>query len=202
MTTGPKMTIDPHSILFTVPTISNDLAALEPVGEADGDDFHEDDWSQIEFFPKQQLATVQRMLGEYKPFEAANRTKHGWRNVYVRKIDRTPVIAGGDAVARLEAMLALKAGSAPVLLSSGSVAGRVVNGFSLTLGSDVMLYGYATPAGIPVLGALLGDDPDQRKLIEAFIKLNAAAGLILVDWVQQFVLEAADSDENLKMWRP
>src|SRR5215469_9023072 len=98
MTTGPKMTIDPNRILFTVPTISNDLAALEPVGEADGDAFHEDDWSQIEFFPKQQLATVQRMLEAYKPFEAANRVEHGWRNVYVRKIDRTPVIPGSDAV--------------------------------------------------------------------------------------------------------
>lgn len=202
MTTDPKMTIDPNSILFTVPTISADLAALEPAGEPHGDAFHEDDWSQIEFFAKQQLATVRRMLEEYKPFEAANRVKHGWRNVYVRKIDRTPVIPGGDAVARLEEILALKAGPAPVLLTSGSIAGRVTHGFSLHLGGNVLLYGYATPAGIPVLGALLGDDPDHHRLTDAFITLNAAAGLILVEWRQQFILEGADPDRKIMVWRP
>jgi hypothetical protein len=96
----------------------------------------------------------------------------------------------------------LKVGPAPVLLSAGSIPGRVKGGFSLELGRDVTMYGYATPDGIPVLGALLGHDPDHHKLIEAFIKLNAAEGLVLVDWRQQFVLESADADGNIKVWRP
>lgn len=202
MTTDPKMTIDPNSILFTVPTISNDLATLEPIGVPDSDAFHEDEWCQTEFVPKRQLATVQRMLEQYKPFEAASRTAHGRRQGYVREIDRMAVIPGPDAVAQLEAILARKTGPAPVLLASDRAAGRVEHGFSLPLGGDIMLYGYTTAVGIPVLGALLGDDPDHRKLVEAFMKLNAAAGLILVDWRQQFVREAADADGNIKIWRP
>ena len=198
-------TIDPHSILFSVPTISNDLAPLEPVeGELREFDFafHEDDWSQVEFFPKGQLATVQRILEAYKPFEVANRTGHGSRNVYVREIDRAAVIPNRDAVARLEAILGSKVGPAPVLLSAGSMTGRVKHGFSLPLGRGVTIYGYATPAGIPVLGALLGDDPDHPKLVEAFVKLNAAEGLVLVDWCQQFIVVSADFDGNIEVWPP
>jgi hypothetical protein len=155
-------TIDPNSILFSVPTISDDLAPLEPVeGEPSQSEFafHEDDWSQVEFIPKGQLATVHRMLEAYKPFEAANRVNFSWRKLYVCKINRAAVVPGREAVARLEAILGLKAGPAPVLFSSSSITGRVKGGFSLRLGGSVTLYGYAIPPGIPVLAALLGDNP-------------------------------------------
>ena len=62
---GPTQMIDPNSIAFTTPTLSNDLAELEPVtAEPAGTAlvFHEDEWTQIEFFPRSQLAEVQRLL--------------------------------------------------------------------------------------------------------------------------------------------
>jgi hypothetical protein len=197
--------MDPKAILFTLPTISNDLAPLEPVeDELRRSDFafHEDDWSQVEFFPKGQFVTVQRALREYKSFEIANRAKYGWRNIYVREIDRAAVIVGSRALSRLEATLGWKAGPAPLLLSSTSITGRVKDGFSLALGGSVTLYGYATPAGIPVLGALVGDNPDHHTLIDAFIKLNAAEGLLLVDWRQQTALVSVRSDGKIEAWRP
>jgi len=198
-------TMDPNSILFSVPTISNDLAPLDPVqGKPRQSDFtfHEDEWSQVEFFANGQLAMVQRMLKEYKPFEAANRAEYGWRNTYVRKIDRRMVISGREAVARLEAIFGLKAGPTPVLFSTTSITGRVKDGFSLPLGGGVTLYGYATLAGIPVLGALIDDNPDHHKLTDAFVKLNAAEGLVLVDWRQQMVLESVGLNRNIGVWRP
>jgi hypothetical protein len=197
--------MDPNSILFTVPTISNDLAPLDPVrGKPRQSDFafHEDEWSQVEFFANGQLAMVQRMLKEYKPFESANRAKYGWRNAYVREIDRAIVISGGEAVARLESIFGSKTGPTPVLFSTTSITGRVKNGFSLPLGGSVTLYGYATLAGIPVLGALIGDNPNHHKLVEALLKLNAAEGLVLVDWRQQMVLESVRPDGNIGVWRP
>jgi hypothetical protein len=198
--------MDPNSILFTVPTISNDLAPLDPVaGKLRQSDFafHEDEWSQVEFFANGRLAMVQRMLKEYKAFEAANRAKYGWRKTYVREIDRTMVISGREAVSQLEAIFGSKAGPAPVLLSStASIIGRVKDGFSLPLGGNVTLYGYATPAGIPVLGALIGDNPNHQKLTEALITLNAAEGLVLVGWRQQMVLESVPPDGNIRVSRP
>lgn len=34
--------------------------------------FHEDEWAQLEFFPKARLGEIQKMLKEYKSFEAKN----------------------------------------------------------------------------------------------------------------------------------
>jgi hypothetical protein len=50
--------------------------------------------------------------------------------------------------------------------------------------------------------ALIGDNADRIKFTEAFIKLNAAEGLILVDWRQQLALESVSSDGLIQFWRP
>ncbi len=202
----PKVqTLDPKTILFTTPTLSSDLAQLEPVHREPRDAdfvFHEDEWSQVEFFPRSQLGEVQRLLKEYKPFERTNRVQHGWRQVYVRKIRRVPILAGGDATHQLEGLLSAKAGAAPMLFSGGTVSGSVKNGFSLPLGGNVTLYGYRDAQGIPILGAIIGRNPDDSKLTTAFMKLNADRGLILVDWRSQLVLVSVSSAGQVEAWKP
>lgn len=134
--------IDPRTILFSVPTLSDDIAALERMDRAlKGADlaFHEDDWTQVEFLPKSLLPEIQRMLKEYKTFEQANRVKNGWRKVYVRKIQRRPLISGPKPIEQLEKILGAKAAGAPVLYSSATSGGRVKDGFTLSLGGNVAL---------------------------------------------------------------
>lgn len=147
--------LDPKTILFTTPTLSNDLAPLELVHREPGNAdfvFHEEDWSQVEFFPQSQLSEVQRLLKAYKPFECTHRVQHGWREVYMRKIQRVPVLPGVDATHQLEGLLDAKAGVAPMLLSASSVSGSVKNGFSLPLTGNVTLCGYHDAQGISILG--------------------------------------------------
>lgn len=197
--------LDPKTILFTTPTLSNDLAQLEPVHrEPSNADFvfHEDEWSQVEFFPRSQLGEVQRLLNEYKPFERTHRVQHGWRDVYVRKIRRFPVLSGADATHQLEGLLGAKVGAAPMLFSASSVSGSVKNGFSLPLGGNVTLYGYRDAQGIPILGAIVGRNPDDSKLTKAFMKLNSERGLILVDWRAQLVLVSVSSSGKVEAWQP
>lgn len=202
----PKVqSLDPKTILFTTPTLSDDLAQLEPMhrGPSNADFvFHEDEWSQVEFFPRSQLGEVQRLLKEYKPFERAHRVQHGWRQVYVRKIRRIPVLSGVEATHQLEGLLGAKAGAAPMLFSGSSVSGSVKNGFSLPLGGNVTLYGYRDTHGIPILGAFVGKNPDDSKLTNAFMKLNSERGLILVDWRAQLVLVSISSSGQVEAWRP
>lgn len=198
-------TIDPSKILFTVPTLSDDIAPLEQLEGPPSKDalvLHEDDWCQVEFLPRDRLVALQRIFQEYKAFELANRTNHGWRNVYVRKLQRTPLITGADALHRLESLLGIGTGPAPILHSSGTIIGRPVNGFSIELGGTITLYGYTTMDGIPVLAASVGPQPDDRLLTNAFLKLHHDAGLILVDWKQQFVLMGASTSGEIKVWRP
>ncbi|WP_050027738.1 hypothetical protein [Verrucomicrobium sp. BvORR034] len=197
--------IDPSKILFSIPTLSEDIAELEPVKQAPGKDacmFHEDEWTQVEFFAKSQLTEVQRLLKEYNQFEQANRVKHGWLKPYIRRIKRTSVIKGASPVEVLEKLLERKAGPGPILLSSSTVAGRVKDGFSLALGGNVTLYGYSDAEGTPVLGAHVGKDGEDIKLTQVFMKLNAAEGLILVDWRAQIILTAVTASGQIDVWRP
>ncbi len=198
-------TIDPKTILFSVPTLSDDIAALEQMDRAPNEmdlAFHEDDWAQVEFLPKNLLPEIQSMLKEYKAFEQANRVKNGWRKVYVRKIPRKPVISGPQPIKQLETILGGKAAGALVLYSFATSGGRVKDGFTLPLGGNVTLYGYTTAAGIPVLGASVRQNPDDIKLSQAFIKLNSANGLVLVDWRAQMLLVAANASGQIEVWRP
>lgn len=201
----PVQSIDPSKILFSIPTLSEDIAELEPVKQAPGKDdciFHEDEWTQVEFFAKSQLTEVQRLLKEYSQFEQVNRMKHGWLKPYIRRIKRTPVINGPQPAEVMEKLLDCKAGPAPILRSSSTVAGRVKNGFSLPLGENVTLYGYSDAQGAPVLGAYVGKDGEDIKLTQAFMKLSAAEGLILVDWRSQIILTSVTASGQIDVWRP
>lgn len=197
--------IDPKTILFSTPTISNDLAPIETLSDTPSGEifsFHEDDWSQLEFFPKSQLPIIQRLLSEYKSFEEQNREQYGWRSIYLRKIERVPVVSGIHAASDLAGTLGASLATAPVLYSTGAITGRVASGFSVPLGGNVTLYGYSTNSGIPVLGALVGENPDDHKLTQAFSVLHEKYGLFLVDWRQQLLISGQESDGYLTVWRP
>ncbi|HRE81473.1 MAG TPA: hypothetical protein PLN52_10515, partial [Opitutaceae bacterium] len=80
--------------------------------------------------------------------------------------------------------------------------GRVKDGFTLPLGGNVTLYGYTSPEGIPVLGASVGQNPDDIKLSQAFIKLSSVSSLVLVDWRAQMLLVSANTSGGIDVWRP
>ncbi len=196
--------MDPNDILFSMPTIAKDLPPLDPLSEppaADALTLHEDDWAQAEFLPKAMLPEIRRMLSELKTFEAQNRDGLGWRNMYVRKFSRAPLIFGETALERLQSILGTRAGAAPLLTSVAGV-GRVRGGFTIAIGRNVHLYGYAEEGGIPVIAASLGSDPDHQGLTEAFAKLNTSDGLVLVDWRQQMLLVSVADDGRIGIWRP
>jgi hypothetical protein len=195
--------MNPNDILMSIPTISEDLAHLEDAGAVGHADlvFHEDDWTQVEFYDRARLEEIKAKLSEFKVFEEANRQEHGWKKLYVRKIARTPMIAGPDPVARLGLMLGVKPAAAPVITSAGHVTGRVRNGFTLPLGGNVTLYGFTDNDRIPVLAASVGADADNLKLTDAFMKISDAQRLILVDWRGQMILIGA-KDGQLEVWRP
>ncbi len=197
--------VDPKKILFSVPTLSDDIAPLEPLSEKPGSKdfgFHEDEWRQIEFFPKNQLKTIQQILKEYKQFEQAHRVHEGWSDVYVRKIQRVPVLSAIQSIEKLEKLLEAKAGDAPFLFTYGAISGRVKNGFTIPLGGNIAIYGYVDKENIPVLGANVGKNPDDSRLTDAFMKLNASDGLLLVDWRAQLLVIETSSASNVEIWRP
>jgi hypothetical protein len=204
-TAMPSSQAAPQDILYSLPTISNDLPPLEaPIDEPSGADMfiEEDMWSQIEFFARDRQDGIRHMLAEYSGFERRNREGAGWRQIYVRKLARAPVIAGTSAVADLEKVLGLQAGRAPLIYSSQKVSGKIKNGFCFKLDGNVSLYGHADELGITTLGAALGYMADSTKLTDAFAKLHAAFGVMLVDWCAQVALVAVNANGQIDVLRP
>jgi hypothetical protein len=203
---SPRMqTMNPKNLLFSIPTLADDLAALEPIDKPPtrGDVvLNEDDWAQLEFFPPAARPTVQQHLTELKAFEAANRKASGWKKVYVRKIQRLPVVPAPNPLRRLESVLGAKAGGPAFITSSNAIAGRVKRGFSFDLGGNIQLYGYAVDNGIPILAASVGPKADNMKLASAFMKLHKSDGVMLVDWRAQLLLAGVSKDGNIETWRP
>ncbi|MBI1210855.1 MAG: hypothetical protein GC190_05290 [Alphaproteobacteria bacterium] len=197
--------IDPKKMLFSVPTIANDLAALDPIDKPPGRSdvvLGEDDWAQLEFYPRNAQPAIQDQLTKLKAFEAANRKSVGWKNVFVRKIERQPIITIANPLKHLEAIVGVPAGGPAYITSSNTIAGRVRRGFTFDLGGNIQLYGYAADDGIPVLAASVGAKADNMRLASAFMKLHKSDGVMLVDWRAQLLLVGVSTDGNIETWKP
>lgn len=198
----PKVVDVPvNSIQFSMSTIAMDeIEFVRPTaGTFEGaPQFHEDNWCQLELFPKKRLPEVQKLLKELKSFEAKNRTQYGWTQIYRREITRAPL---GVSVPDIGREINARSGPAPVLTTSSHPLGQVKDGFSLELGKNAYLYGLQQSDKITVLGVSL-QGADDMLLSTAFLKLNKAFGLILVDWRQQFVLVDVDTRGQFEVWRP
>ena len=197
--------VDTKAIRYTMPTVAADsLEFAVPTRESfeGAPQFHEDEWAQLEFFPKDRLEEIKKLLAEYKRFEQAHRGKYGWDQIYARRIARRPIIAGSDATDRLAATLNAIPTNAPILLTSSSALGQVKNGFTVPLTPKINLYGLKSESGITVLGVILDSGANDLTLTKVFAKLNAKYDLILVDWRRQMVLVGVHSNKDIDVWRP
>jgi len=202
---APKVQmIDVKSLQYTMPTVAADsIDYVVPTKESfqGAPQFHEDEWAQLEFFPKTRLGDIQKMLKEYKSFEVENRSKHGWKNCYARRIDRTPVLSSSISVKDIAGLVSGTAVPAPILGTFSQAFGQVKNGFSVELGKNAYLYGIRDEHGTTVLGASLAG-ADDMLLTKAFTSLSKNYSLILVDWRQQIILVSVAEDGQLDVWRP
>jgi hypothetical protein len=197
--------IDPSKILYSTPTIPEVLPPMVAISDTDESDvftIHEDDWSQIEFLHPQQLGEVQELMAEYERFERESRRPGGWKNVFVRGFDHVPLFSAAHPKEVLLALLGASEGNRPIVHSFDVVHGLVENGFSITLGTDVALYGYALGTDMKALGASPGENPDHQSLVDSFGQLNKEFGLVLADWRSQFILVGIQDSGEVDVWQP
>jgi len=202
---APVQTIDLKSIQFTMPTVAADeLQFVIPTKESfeGAPQFHEDEWCQLEFFPRNRLSEIQGLLAEYKAFEQKHRTKGGWSDIYVRRIARKPVVEGADAERVLAEAVHANVLPAPILGTTSRPLGQVKDGFTLQLPGSELLYGVRTGEGAASLGAIVGRGGDDSQLTKAFITLANKQSLILVDWRAQQLLVSVNENGQINAWRP
>ncbi|SAI33473.1 Uncharacterised protein [Bordetella ansorpii] len=197
----PPQSVPAGAMLYSMPTIAmDDIEFEKPAGERveGAPQFHEDEWAQLEFFPKHRLPEVQRLLGELKAFDAEHRVEHGWRQIHQRDLAREPLDV---SLADIEGGLGGQGRPAPILTTASRPLGQVKDGFSVELGTNAYLYGLRQEGRITVLAASL-QGADDMLLTRAFTALSRQSGLVLVDWRQQFLLVGVDGEGLIEVWRP
>jgi hypothetical protein len=197
--------IDPKSLRFSMPTVAaDDLQFVVPTKATfeGAPQFHEDEWCQLEFFPKSRLQEIQKLLSEYKAFEEKHRTQYGWNEIYARKITRSTLFEANPDPKTLARILDATSLPAPILTTSSRPLGQVKNGFTLALPGSVFLYGIRDAAGITTLGALAGNGGDNAQMVKTFVSLSNNYQLILVDWRAQQILVSANSAGQVNAWHP
>lgn len=198
-------TVDADSILYSMPTVAADtLNFVTPTRDIfeGAPQFHEDEWCQFEFFPKERLSEIKEHLAEFKSFETNNREQHGWKNIYARRISRDISLGRYGQVKAVAGQLEASLGPAPILFAASKPLGQVDSGFTIPIGSSVFLYGTSQDQEITALGAIIENSGDDQQLMAAFQALNAEYGYILVDWRSKFLLVGTTPDGKVELWRP
>lgn len=198
-------TIEAKAIRFTMPTVAADqIEFVIPTKESfeGAPQFHEDEWRQLEFFPGARLAEIKQKLSEYKVFEQARRTPHGWTETYARRLGWSEVLSSKGAVAQIAETVRAKQVPSPILTTTSRPLGQVKGGFTLGLQGGVFLYGLTSEGGVGVLAAMVERGGDDTQLTRAFAALHKAYKLILVDWRSQMLLVSVAPSGELNVWRP
>ena len=197
--------VDPKTIMFSMPTVAaDDIKFVVPTEESfeGAPQFHEDEWCQLEFFPRSRLAEIQRRLVEYKAFEKTHRGQHGWSDIYARRIHREAVVRGANAADDIAILVGAVPRPSPILTTTSRPLGQVEDGFTLELAGSVLLYGVTTSDGVIALGATVARGGDDSQLTQAYITLFDKYGLLLVDWRAQQLLLSVTEKGDISVWRP
>jgi hypothetical protein len=184
--------MNPHNILFSIPTLCDALPPLNAAMPGNLPDrtvrMAEDDWRQVEFVANGDQVAVDRELLELRRFKVEKRSGAGWTDVYLRS-------SRGDSVRPLGIRLpdllrtARATSSSDLYLETGGAVAKVRGGFTFPV-HDVTLYGHAEADGrvaslgilVPARGALKGETRT------ALLALCRTLGLFIVDWYRAEVI--------------
>lgn len=178
--------VNPQDLLFSLPTISNELPTLVSEAPFKGDllTIREDDWRQIEFLPSGKKDLVQQEIAHIKSvFEHHSQTLEenfiAFTKLHVRNHVGSPSLKiPFDQLKELFGLV--EVGS----ISFTDSTEFVQAGFSIALGT-INLYGVLEDAVVTELCLTAIDEVTVEKILP----LLYHQGLILVDWCSCEVIE-------------
>ena len=175
--------IDPHSILFNLPTICD--VAPATIQEASHNNpeaihIHEDDWRQIEFIAQTDLPQVDREMASIDAFKHANWTGVGWKSVYIRKERPDGLLPNHLPYSMIDSVP-----HGPIQeLVIGSVGQEAIvkGGFAVRLSSTLFMYGRQSQGIIADLGLSMSGDQKGSVPTQDLLVLCRRFHLIVADW--------------------
>lgn len=186
-------TLDVQEILFSLPTLCEELPPLEKAAQIPPDAIrmHEDYWRQIELIPISHLSAVEGQMKSYIDFREAHKKGEGYTEIFIRKNVYPTLQNQWISLSNL--------GVPYKILTLGEQ--KVMSGFAIPDKSGAYLYGYTEPRGIIIYLGL--EPPADSNLSPEFASLiaNIASSqkLFLADWYKCQIMPEVTM-ENLKIW--
>ena len=189
MTNAPTVLRDPHSILFTLATISDDLPGMAPTASLEGVTiFHEDDWRQIEFVTEAQKDLIAEEVNDIEAVFANEQVGHGFRKLHLRQRIAEPLAGVSVTLDDVKRRFGVQSEFKGV--GFNTAAAVIARGFAFqTPGNDILWGQLGDDGRVAFLNLLPSPDGDlDAGGLDAFLTVT---GLCLVDWPAAEVRRAA-----------
>ena len=183
-----------EEFLYSLPPLCDPGPAVVDAPPPDGfRRLGEDDWRQVEFVARANLAHIQQELGTLAAFRKQHWSDPGWTDVYMRRESPVPFSDVGLQFTKLPAW--------PLSgLAIGDEPGPVHGGFALADGGDWFVYGQCSEEGHVVqLAVAPGGAVPFAEFAGAVARLARTFDLLLVDWCAGVLVDTS-SAESVLTW--
>ena len=193
--------VDPKTILFSLPTISNEMASVEEGSSKLNRktlELLEDDWRQIEFVSATLDAVVERNLDAIREIYANQRVESGaFKSLHVREGLSQPLQDNQFSKTDLAQCIGPSAVGLDGI-SFSSIAGLVSGGFAFSISDVLYVYGTEADGRVNVLGLYRKQGAITEEMTPTLSDMAKNKNLRLVDWCRAAALPADQIGEWCK----
>lgn len=178
--------IDPNELLYSLPTISNDIAGVENTESLENVAvFREDDWRQFEFVMSSYEPTIDEELGHIKNIYESHREGVGFKKLHLREKIVTPLEDSSLTLSLIEESFDIVKKYNGVAFNNA--AATIVGGFALQTKSGWLLWGQASESGnVLALNVSQTRESNIAGISDKIDKFTEKHSLYLIDWPRLF----------------
>lgn len=178
--------IDPNELLYSLPTISNDIAGVEDAKSLENVAvLREDDWRQFEFVGREYESSIENELKSISDIYKNHREGMVFKELHIRKMIPSPLSKNNLTLEMLKSSFTIEKIYSGVAFNNA--AATIVGGFALYTKSGWLLWGQVDKSGT-ILALNISQTKESSisgisKEIDSFTEKHS---LYLVDWPRLF----------------
>lgn len=178
--------VDPNELLYSLPTINNDLAGVENAQSLENIAvLREDDWRQFEFVDRRYESTINEEFVHIKNIYEHHREGVGFKQLHLREKIVAPLENNSLTLDVLGEFFEITKKYKCVAFSNA--AATIIGGFAMQTGSGWVLWGQANEVGkILVLNISQTSESNIAGISDSIDVFTEKHGLYLIDWPRLF----------------